>query len=156
MSRRKTLPRTARQNTRRLDDTLEHAAVPKRPPKGWVRAVREAVGMTQAQLGRRIGITRQAVALLEESEVDGGTSLGRLQRAADALGCDLQYVLVPRKPLEQMVADQARYRAQQKLGRVNRSQALEASAMTSASLNRTVTDLARELELNRPSDLWNE
>lgn len=112
--------------------------------------------MTQAQLGRRIGITRQAVALLEESEVDGGTSLGRLQRAADALGCDLQYVLVPRKPLEQMVADQARYRAQQKLGRVNRSQALEASAMTSASLNRTVTDLARELELNRPSDLWNE
>ncbi len=156
MSRRKPLPRTARQTTRRLDNTLTGIVIPKCPSKGWVRAIREAIGMTQAQLGRRLGITRQAIASIEASELDGSASLSRLRRTADALGCDLRYVLVPRKPLEQIVSDQARLRAENKLRRVNRSQALEASALGADSMSTTVADLARELELNRPSDLWDE
>ena len=55
-----------------------------------------------------------------------------------------------------MVADQARNRAQQKLGRVNQSQALEASAMASDAFAATVADLANEIEIQRPSDLWND
>ena len=55
-----------------------------------------------------------------------------------------------------MVAEQALKRARDKLGRINQSQALEASAMESQSLSRAVTDLAKEIEVKRPADLWND
>ena len=153
---KKLQPRTARQATRRLDTALRGLQLPARPRKGWIRAIREALGMTPNQLARRMGITRQAVALTEASELDQSATLGRLNRAAKELGCELQYVLVPRAPLESMIAEQALRRAAKKLGRVNQSQALEASVMSADSMSSTVADLARELELNRAADLWDE
>lgn len=156
MRPKKPTARTARQATRRLDQRIADLLVPAVPKGGWIRAIRMALGMTQAQLAKRMGIARQNVASLEADEVDGAVTLARLARAANELGCELHYVLVPRKPLEDMVAEQARRRAEHKLGRINQSQALEASTMATDSLSRTVTDLAREFELNRPSDLWDE
>jgi len=156
MKTKKLQPRTARQATRRLDTALRGLQLPARPRKGWIRAIREALGMTPNQLARRMGITRQAVALTEASELDQSATLGRLNRAAKELGCELQYVLVPRAPLESMIAEQALRRAAKKLGRVNQSQALEASVMSADSMSSTVADLARELELNRAADLWDE
>jgi hypothetical protein len=49
-----------------------------------------------------------------------------LQRAADALGCDLVYALVPRQPLEQIVAGRARDVSQDELARVDHTMTLEA------------------------------
>ena len=156
MRPKKPTSRAARQATRRLDQKIAHLQVPAVPTGGWVRAVRTALGMTQAQLARRMAIARQNVASLEPNELNGNVTLSRLARAAEELGCELRYVLVPKQPLEEIVANQARRRAEQKLGRVNRSQALEASAMSADSLSNTVADLARELEMNRAADLWDE
>ena len=156
MRPKKPTSRAARQATRRLDEKIAHLQVPAVPTGGWVRAVRTALGMTQAQLARRMAIARQNVASLEPNELNGNVTLSRLARAAEELGCELRYVLVPKQPLEEIVANQARRRAEQKLGRVNRSQALEASAMSADSLSNTVADLARELEMNRAADLWDE
>lgn len=156
MRPKKPSPRTARQATRRLDQKLKDLHMPPVPGGGWVRAIRTALGMTQAQLARRMSIARQNAASLETNELSGTVTLARLARAAGMLGCELRYILVPKEPLEKMVADQARRRAQQKLGRVNQSQALEASAMSTDSLSGSVADLARELEMNRAADLWDE
>ena len=112
--------------------------------------------MTQAQLAKRMGIAQQSAASLETDELNGNVTLARLMRAAEELGCELRYLLVPTEPLEDMVANQARRRAEQKLERVNQSQALEASAMSANSLSNGVADLARELEMNRAADLWDE
>ncbi len=156
MRPKKPQARTARQITRQLDQRLAGLNLPAVPRTGWIRAVRTALGMTQVQLAKRMDMSQQSAASLEADELSGNVTLARLQRGADALGCELRYVLVPKQPLEQMISDQARRRAEQKLGRVNRSQALEASAVAADSLDSTVTDLARELELSRSSDLWNE
>ena len=149
-------PRTARQRTRQLDDAMSSLNVPQRPRDGWVSAVRQALGMSQTQLAKRMGIAPSSIAALQKNETNGGISLARLQRAADALDCDLQYVLVPREPLAQIIATQARRRARQLIRRVNESQALEDSAMPSETLDAAVDDLAAELALQRPSDLWND
>jgi predicted DNA-binding mobile mystery protein A len=154
--KRKPTPRVARQKTRQLDETLATVQVPQRPRGGWIAAIRQAFGMNQTQLAKRMGITRPSLAQLEDNETKDTATLAALQRAADALGCDLRYVLVPREPLAEMVANQALHRARQKLGRVNQSQALEASAMAADSFSAAVADLAKELELERPSDLWND
>ena len=49
---------------------------------------------------------------LERREADGAITLESLERAADALGCDLVYALIPRRPLEEMLHDQAQKVAQ--------------------------------------------
>jgi predicted DNA-binding mobile mystery protein A len=153
---RKTQPRLARQKTRQLDDELAATNIPSRPRSGWIAAVRQALGMSQTQLAARMDIVRQSLNNLESNELKGTISLASLRNAADGLDCDLQYVLVPRKPLQQLVADQALQRATKKLGRINQSQALEASAIEAESLSRAVADLATEIEILRPVDLWND
>ncbi len=153
---RKPQPRVARQITRQLDDILTAMHLPSRPRIGWIASVRQALGMSKTQLAKRIDITRPSLDELESNELKETITLASLRKVADAIGCDLQYVLVPRKPLEQMIAERALKKASAKLGRVNQSQALEASALEAASLSGAVVDLAKEYEVNRPADLWND
>ncbi len=74
-----------------------------RPVRGWIRAIREALGMTTAQLGKRLGIRQASVVGLEKSEASKSITLETLERAAHALDCRLVYALVPRKPLAEVV-----------------------------------------------------
>ncbi len=148
--------RTARQRTKQIDDMIATASVPNKPRSGWLAAIREALGMNKTQAAKRVGITRQSLAELESNELRGAITLATLQNTAAALGCELAYVLVPKKPIAKMVSEQALCRAKQKLKRVNQSQALEASAVNDVTLSEVVLDLARELEVERPADLWND
>src|ERR1700681_3625620 len=70
------------------------------PVRGWIKAVREALGMTTAQLAKRLGIKQPTVVALEQSEAKGSIELATLRRVAEALDCALVYVFVPKKPLE--------------------------------------------------------
>ena len=153
---RKLQPRVARQITRQLDDILAAVHLPSRPRIGWIASVRQALGMNKTQLAKRVDITRPSLDELESNELKETITLASMRKVADALGCDVQYILVPRKPLEQMIAERAKKKASTKLGRVNQSQALEASALEAASLSGAVVDLAKEYEVNRPADLWND
>lgn len=92
---------------RRLDlvrPALPHLQV---PTDGWVRTLREALGMSAGELGERMGVGGGAVVKLEASERARRIRLDSLERAAQALGCDVAYVLVPRRPLDEMVDRQA-------------------------------------------------
>jgi predicted DNA-binding mobile mystery protein A len=95
------------------------------PPKGWIRAIRDALGMSLRQLGDRIGQSPQAVSSLEESEANGTIALNTLKRAAEALDCVVVYAVVPKTSLTEMVDKRAREIALQALGRVSHSMALE-------------------------------
>ena len=153
---RKLQPRVARQITRQLDDILAAVHLPSRPRIGWIASVRQALGMSKTQLAKRVDITRPSLDELESNELKETITLASMHKIADALGCDVHYILVPRKPLEQMIAEQAMKKASTKLGRINQSQALEASALDASSLSGAVVDLAKEYEVNRPADLWND
>ena len=64
-----------------------------RPEKGWIKAVREALGMTTAQLGKRLGVSQQRAAMLEKAEADCSITLRSLENAAHTLGCRVVYIL---------------------------------------------------------------
>lgn len=66
-----------------------------RPSRGWLKAVREAIGLTHASVAKKLGITRQAFAELEERETNGTITVESLRRAANALDCELIYCLLP-------------------------------------------------------------
>ena len=99
------------------------------PPKGWIRAIRDALGMSGAQLGRRMGVKAQSVADIEKSEVSGTIQLKTLRRVAEALDCVVVYALVPRSSLNDMVQRKARKVASQELDRVAHTMDLEAQGL---------------------------
>jgi len=99
-----------------------------RPPRGWVRAVRDALGMSAAALASQLGTTAGAVTRLEQSEAADRVRLDTLRRAADALGCDLVYLLVPRRPLTEVAHDRARELAHRQVAAVEQTMRLEDQA----------------------------
>jgi predicted DNA-binding mobile mystery protein A len=105
-----------------------------RPHGGWVRAIREALGMTAAELAERMGVNQSVVTRMEQSERTGRIQLDTLQRAADALECEVVYALVPRRGLEDMVAERARALAEQRLRRVGHTMALEDQSVDDATM----------------------
>jgi len=104
-----------------------------RPPRGWVRAIREALGMSAVTLGGRLGTTAGAVTRLEQSEAADRIRLETLRRAADALGCDLVYLLVPRRPLTAVLRDRARELAHWQVAATEQTMRLEDQGTGNAS-----------------------
>jgi predicted DNA-binding mobile mystery protein A len=124
------------------------------PRGGWIRAIREALGMSSAELAARMGNTDTAVLKLEQSEREGRARLDTLQRAAAALDCDLVYAFVPRKPLEEMVTDRATEKARALLGVVDHSMMLEDQRVTSAAARNQLDDLIANLR--EQQGLWRD
>lgn len=121
------------------------------PPKGWMRAIRDAIGMTGSQLARRLRMTAQAVVSLERSEANGKIQLNTLRRAAEAMDCVLVYALVPQTSLTEMVDRRVRELALQALKRVSHSMALEDQAADRDLEKRVQTYIDTAL---RDRDLW--
>ncbi len=127
------------------------------PPRaGWIRAIRQAIGMTTSQLALRLGVTRQAVVDLERREVGGGVTLATLTKAANGMECDLLYAIVPRAPVQETLLNRARAIAAKRLGRVAHSMKLEEQAVTSEEHDRQVEDLAAQILRDSPRALWGE
>ena len=82
-----------------------------RPHKGWIRAIRESLGMSSSELASRMGVGQSTVSGLERSELLGSIKLDTLRRAARALDCDLVYYFAPRTTLEDAALAQARRKA---------------------------------------------
>ncbi len=125
-----------------------------KPPRGWIRAIRDALGMTAEQLGARLGVQQSRVSRLEQAERSGAVTLASLERAADALGCDLRYVLVPRQPLEQTVRTRATELARQDMARVKHKMALEDQPTDHVELAATLDALTNDYLRSRK--LWHD
>jgi predicted DNA-binding mobile mystery protein A len=142
-----------------MDAVLQDAAshpLPPRPPAGWLRAIREALGMSSGVLAERLGVTASGARKLEQAEAVDAITLGTLRRVADALDCDLQYALVPRRPLREMRWQQALHLAQQWQQRAGRTMALEAQpvASPSAAANERLEAMAIEILHTSGTKLW--
>ncbi len=124
------------------------------PPKGWVRAVRDALGMSGAQLGRRMGVTAQSVADLEKSEASGTIQLKTLRRVAEALDCVVVYALLPRSSLEDMVQGRAREIARKELVRIAHTMDLEAQGLSQEKREEQIETFIRDHLRER--DLWED
>lgn len=99
------------------------------PRSGWVRAIRDALGMSGAALAERIGVTEPAVFALERTERQGTVRLDTLRRAAEAMDCTLVYALIPKRHLERTVREQAERVVDRQLRRVHQTMALEDQAV---------------------------
>lgn len=108
----------------RLEKWREQASQPV-PHQGWVRAIRDALGMSSTELAERLGVDQSRVPRIEQGEVKGSVTLDTMERAAEAMGCRFVYAIVPDESLAASVMKQARAKARGELGPVEHTMDLE-------------------------------
>jgi predicted DNA-binding mobile mystery protein A len=141
-----------------LDETLARFAGLKTvsPPRGWIRAIREALGMSGRQFAARLGVSPPRVTALEREELSGGLSIKTLRQAAEALDCVLVYALVPRSSLAETVQRQAEKVAGERLARVSHSMLLEEQQLSPEEQRKNIASAVEELTRTLPKDLWDK
>ena len=124
------------------------------PSRGWLKEIREALGLTERQQAARLGIASSTLHKSEQSEAQDRITLGQLRKLADGLGCDLVYALVPRKPLLEVVQDRAKQLAKEEVYGVAHTMSLEDQRPTDERIQMQVNRRAEELLRGKWADLW--
>lgn len=126
------------------------------PPRGWIRAIREAIGMTAAQLAVRLNVSQPRVFALEKSEISGALTLETISRVAQALNCTFVYALVPNTSLEDTVKAQAQKKVAERIARVDHTMKLEAQAVSDADIAAEHERMVNELLKGNLRGLWDQ
>lgn len=137
----------------RLKALAPFARIPP-PPSGWVKAVRESLGMTARQLGAHLGMSGVAATKLEQREKARAITLRDLDRAAAVLNCRVAYALVPIDGLEATLRRKAREKAMELAGKAQHAMALEEQPVERSEEKVQVDALARQLAETLDSRLW--
>ncbi len=137
---------------RRLTDLRQVSPSLQAPGKGWIAAVRTALGMSQAHLAERMGLSRQAISQLEQREVEGSITLNALRQAAEALGGNVAYAVVPNEPIRKTLQERANRIARQMMTSVRHSMRLE-DQETDSDTEARIKEIEQEL-LSSPGALW--
>lgn len=127
-----------------------------RPPRGWIRAIREAIGMTTGQLAKRLKVSQPRLCAVEKDEVQGGLTLDTMNRVAQALDCTFVYAFVPNTSLENMVSEQARKKVKERLARVDHTMKLEAQGLSNIENSAELERMVFELLKGNHRGLWDE
>ena len=126
------------------------------PAKGYIRAIRNALGMTAKQLASRLGVAQQAVARIERDEPTGSVTIKTMRRVAEGLDCVFVCGFVPRSSLEDSVRTQAQQLAAKHLARASQTMALENQALSENESEKALSEMVDELVDTLPPNLWNE
>jgi predicted DNA-binding mobile mystery protein A len=127
------------------------------PPSGWVKAIRGSLGITIRQLADRMGVGHGSISQLEKREPQKKVTLELLERAAQAMDCQLVYAIIPREAgmtLEDIIERRALESAAQILKGVGHTMSLEAQGTTQKEIQKEIERIARELKENVDPRIW--
>ena len=145
----------ARQLRENINAVREKLAELDTPSEGWLRTMRKALGMSGAQLARRMGMTRGAVSRNEKAEIEGRITLTTMKQMAANMNCRFVYAVIPDRDVEEIIEHQAREKARQLVNQAGVHMALEDQSLSKDRLNAEIERVAKEL-LGKPSSLWDD
>lgn len=152
-----TVRKVARQQYQDIvDRAASHAAAMRMPSEGWLRTARKALGMSGAQLAKKMDVTRGRVAKAENTELTGGVTLKSMRAAAEAMGCRFVYAIVPPQRIEDIIIAQARKKATVIVGTASKHMALESQTLSDEQIAREVERLTRDIAHEMPPDFWSD
>ena len=126
------------------------------PSKGWIRAIRDALGMSASQLAGRLGVAQQAVSRIERDELSGSATIRTMRRIAEGLDCVFVCGFVPRSSLEATLRKQAEKVAARRLTNASQTMKLEDQGLGAKEDARVLADLVDDLVETPPANLWSE
>ena len=109
--------------------SFESARTVSRPIHGWLRAIREALGLSLEQVGRIAGAPKQRIQRFEKAEPSDRITVRTLRRVAEAMDCELVYAIVPKSgSIVELAERRARAEAAKRVLSVEHTMALENQA----------------------------
>lgn len=126
------------------------------PKKGWLSTTRKALGMSAAQLARRLGVTRAHVSNTEKAELSGGVTIKTMRNMAEAMGCRFVYAVVPKETVEDIVLKRAEKKARHIVEEASKQGALEDQALSDRQIKYEIKRLQKDMLEDTPSDFWND
>ncbi|MBR1753763.1 mobile mystery protein A [bacterium] len=121
------------------------------PLQGWIKTLREYLGMTTTQLGKRLGVSQPRIIQMEKNERN--IKISTMERIADVLNCDFVYAFVPRDNIDDVIYNQAKKKAGSILKRVNKNMSLENQLAQSEEI---LEDIIKELLTGNIARIWDE
>ncbi len=127
--------------------------LPSLPKSGWIREIRSALQLTTTQLAKRLGVSQSVLSNLEKSERERTIRLNSLDRVAEALECEVHYVLIPKESLQKTLYDRAKILCEKDRERIDHQMTLEDQA-TKSPVREELDILS--LILNKDKRIWEE
>lgn len=144
-----------KQYLHKINQLLELPAID-RPPEGWVRTFRKALGMSSRQLAARLNLSKPSVTQMERMEAEDRITLTQLRKVAQALDAKLIYALVPRHSLDTVLSEQAKRKAEQLVARADIQMQLEKQQLGQKDISQLIKEEAQRLLNSMPRDFWDE
>jgi predicted DNA-binding mobile mystery protein A len=151
--KQKKLAREQLDETMKSFESLKDRSAPR---KGWIRAIRDTLGMTGEQLAKRLGVNQQRVARMEQDEVLGKVTINTIQNAAEAMDCVFVYGVVARDSLDQIVRKQAEVLANKRMVQSNQMMRLEKQELSETDKAKAMQTIIDEIVETMPKSLWDE
>ncbi len=126
------------------------------PPKGWIKAIRESLGMTARQLAARIGVAPSRIPVIEQAEVSGATTLRTLRQTATAMNCAFVYAFVPVEPLDDLLRERALQKARDDIVRLDHTMRLENQTLLASDLKAEQNRMVDRILSGSLRGLWDE
>lgn len=125
-----------------------------RPKAGWIKTIRNALGITAEQLAKRLGVTRRRIVQLESTEVDDAVTLHAMKAVANAMDCEFVYVIIPKTSLKNILETRAKHIATERMKHVSHSMSLESQATSKQVQQEQLEELIKNLLEGSPKKLW--
>ena len=141
---------TLKQVTRKTEAlrTVEQEAYTR---TGWIKCIRQAIGMSGIHLAQKMGISQNSLSELEKREASKSITIKKLDETAKALDCRLIYGFIPKKKLEEMVEQAALKKAHELLELADTHMSLEDQKVASSKSERI--ELLKD-KLIHKGDIW--
>ena len=139
-----------------LDEKLEKLSplLSISPDLGWIKTIREALGMSSKQLGKRAMMDQPRISRLEDPENQNDPRISTLNKIAKGLNMKFVYGFVPESSLEDMVREQAKTIALKRMEKVNHTMRLEEQELSEGQKKKVLEDLIQKIMIEEPKDLW--
>lgn len=140
-----------------LENTLERLSclrLVQRPAKGWLRAVREALGMSGRQFAQRLGVSPPWVTNLERKELSGSVTIKTMRQAAESMDCVFVYAFLPRENLSVILRKRAEALAAKRMASVSHTMLLEGQELSAPEKAKAFESEVEMLLRDMPKELW--
>lgn len=130
-----------------------------RPKKGWIRSVRNALGLSEKTLAERMGLAQANIHRLEMNEQKDSITLGSLRKAAENMDCELIYMFVPKAPYKSFdeILDRRALDLASRIAKgVSHSMTLEDQKVSEKITDYQIQNLASELKQKLDMRLWTD
>lgn len=144
------------QYARRVNSAAESVGALQIPKEGWIATVRKALGMSGAQLARRLNVTRGHVSKTEKAELAGSVTIKTMENMARGMDCRFVYAIVPEKTIENILEKRAEEKAKNIVEKAALQGAMEDQGLSKDQITKEIQRLKNELLREMPSDFWND